>query len=67
LTEGLPDNAWLVILRENLSTDVCDPARVYVGITTGQVFFNRDEGEHWDTLADHLPPVYAVSAAQVVC
>jgi photosystem II stability/assembly factor-like uncharacterized protein len=65
LTAGLPDEAWLVILRECLATDSCDPAGVYVGTTTGQVFYSRDEGEHWETLADYLPPVLSVSAAQV--
>jgi hypothetical protein len=66
LTDGLPDPAWLTILRENLATDPCDPAGVYVGTTTGQLFYSRDEGEHWETLADYLPPVLSVSAVQVV-
>ena len=65
LTNGLPKSAWLTILRESLATDPCDAAGVYVGTTTGQVFYSRDEGETWDTLADHLPPVLSVSAAQV--
>lgn len=66
LTNGLPNNAWLTILREGLTTDPCDSAGVYVGTTTGQVFWSRDEGEHWTTLADYLPPVLSVSAACVV-
>lgn len=65
-TSGLPNNAWLTILRESLATDTCDPAGVYVGTTTGQVFYSRDAGAHWETLADYLPPVQSVVAAQVV-
>jgi photosystem II stability/assembly factor-like uncharacterized protein len=64
LTDGLPDPAWLTILQENLATDTCDPAGVYIGTTTGQLFYSRDEGERWETLADYLPPVLSVSAVQ---
>lgn len=66
LTQGLPDNVWFTILRENLATDTCDPAGVYVGTSTGQLFYSRDEGEHWELLADHLPSVISVNAARIV-
>jgi photosystem II stability/assembly factor-like uncharacterized protein len=65
LTEGLPDNAWLSVLREGLAVDTCDPAGIYVGTSTGQLFYSRDEGAHWEILADYLPPVLSVTAAQV--
>jgi photosystem II stability/assembly factor-like uncharacterized protein len=65
LTEGLPDNAWLTILRDSLATDACERAGVYVGTTTGQVFYSRDDGDHWETLADYLPSVLSISTAQV--
>ncbi|RIK58281.1 MAG: glycoside hydrolase [Chloroflexi bacterium] len=66
LTNGLPYPAYFTILRDALATDACDPAGVYVGTTTGQLFYSRDEGERWELLADHLPPVLAVHAAQIV-
>ena len=66
LSDGLPDNAWLTILREALATDQCESAGLYVGTTTGQIFYSRDEGKHWQTLADYLPPVLSVQAALVV-
>ena len=65
LSEGLPDNAWLTILRDSLAVDSCERAGVYVGTTTGQLFYSRDDGDHWETLADYLPPVLSVSAAEV--
>jgi photosystem II stability/assembly factor-like uncharacterized protein len=66
LTQGLPaQNAWLTILRESLTVDTCDPAGVYVGTTSGQLFYSRDEGEHWELLADYLPAVVAVRAVLV--
>lgn len=67
LGQGLPSqNAWLTILRESLAVDACDPAGVYVGTTSGQVFYSRDEGDHWELLADYLPAVVSVNAALVV-
>ncbi|SRR6266545_976225 len=63
LSAGLPDHAWLTILREGLAVDSCDPAGVYVGTNTGQVFYSRDEGAHWELLADYLPAVMSVNAA----
>jgi photosystem II stability/assembly factor-like uncharacterized protein len=65
-TNGLPDNAWLVVLRESMDTDPCDPAGVYIGTTGGHLFYSRNEGEHWEILADFLPPILSVSAVQVV-
>lgn len=66
LSTGLPDNVWLTILRESLAVDTCDPAGVYVGTSTGQVFYSRDDSAHWELLADYLPSVISVSAARVV-
>lgn len=66
LTQGLPDNVWFTILRENLATDRCDPAGVYAGTSTGQLFYSRDEGAHWELLAGNLPSIVSVNAAQTV-
>jgi hypothetical protein len=38
---------------------------VYVGTGTGQLFYSRDEGDNWDTLADTLPPIYSVGTATI--
>jgi photosystem II stability/assembly factor-like uncharacterized protein len=60
---GLPSrNAHLLVLREAMSTDALDPAGVYFGTSTGQVFHTKNEGREWRLLADFLPPVYSVEA-----
>lgn len=65
-TRGLPvKHAYLTILREAMGTDTCDPAGVYFGTTGGHLFYSRDEGRRWDTLAGFLPPVLSVEAAVV--
>jgi len=65
LTDGLPERAHLVSLRESMATDTLEDAGVYVGTSTGQVFYSRDAGDHWELLADYLPPVLSVEAVVV--
>lgn len=63
-TKGLPTrNAHLTVLREAMSTDACNPAGVYFGTETGQLFHSRNEGRAWHLMADFLPPIYSVEAA----
>lgn len=63
LAKGLPQrNAWLTVLREGMATDGKDPAGLYVGTTTGQLYASRDEGAAWSSVADTLPPILSVSA-----
>lgn len=64
LTPGLPqEDAYLNVYRQAMATDACDPGGVYVGTTTGQLFYSRDEGDSWETLAATLPPVYSITTA----
>lgn len=65
LTDGLPERAHLVVLREAMATDTLDDAGIYLGTSTGQIFFSRDAGDHWELLADYLPPILSVEAAVV--
>ena len=64
LSKGLPQsNAYVLVLREAMTSDDRDPAGVYFGTSTGSVFYTRDAGDSWRVLAQHLPPVYSVSVA----
>lgn len=64
LADGLPqDNAWLTVLRDGFSADALDPAGLYVGTRTGEVFASPDAGQTWHELARHLPPVLCVKTA----
>jgi hypothetical protein len=66
LSEGLPDDrAFVEVLRHGLATDSSDPAGVYFGTTSGQLYGSRDEGDTWSTLAAHLPEIYSVTATVV--
>lgn len=62
LTQGLPDRAYLVVLRDAMTTDSCEQAGIYIGTSTGQIFFSRDSGDSWELLADYLPPISSLEA-----
>ena len=65
LTQGLPERAHLVVLRDAMATDTLEDAGVYIGTNTGQLFYSRDAGNTWDLMADFLPPILSVEAAVV--
>jgi hypothetical protein len=64
LTDGLPQHdAHLTILRDAFTTDGADPAGLYFGTRSGEVYGSVDDGDTWRLLAEHLPPVLSVRAA----
>ena len=65
LTAGLPKHAHLVVLREAMATDSLEDAGIYVGTSTGQLFYSQNNGDNWELLADYLPPILSVEAAIV--
>jgi photosystem II stability/assembly factor-like uncharacterized protein len=66
LTNGLPpQNAFLGVLRRALVTDRLNPAGIYFGTTSGQLFASNDEGEHWHQAASMLPAITSVEAVAI--
>lgn len=66
LRQGLPDPAYLVVLREGLAADTCQQAGIYAGTKTGEIFTSLDGGDTWQLMMDYLPPIYSLSAAVIV-
>jgi hypothetical protein len=65
-SSGLPKKgAYMTVLRDAMRTDTNDPAGVYFGTTTGQVYASRNDGNSWQLAADNLPPVLSVDAGVV--
>ena len=63
---GCPQrDAHLTVLRDGFTTDGQDPAGLYLGTRTGEVYASTDDGDSWRLLAEHLPPVMSVRAAPV--
>jgi hypothetical protein len=66
LSAGLPAGEfWSAVLRDALCVDNADPAGVYFGSRTGEVYASRDEGESWQQVVAHLPDVLCVRASLV--
>jgi hypothetical protein len=62
--DGLPDHdAYLTVLRQAFTRTGEGPTlELYFGATSGDLFGSGDAGANWFTAADHLPPVYSVTA-----
>jgi photosystem II stability/assembly factor-like uncharacterized protein len=64
LDSGLPRiQAWWTVKRQAMTADALDPAGLYFGTTSGELWASRDEGRRWTCVARHLPEIYAVEAA----
>jgi hypothetical protein len=60
LTRGLPQrHAYDLTYRHALDIDATGE-RLALGTTIGSLWVTVDEGDSWQTAAEHLPPVYAV-------
>ncbi|HKS59895.1 MAG TPA: hypothetical protein VJS68_03865 [Thermoplasmata archaeon] len=49
--------------REGLACDTLDPAGIYVGTTTGQLFVSPDAGKSWNQVPYQFPAIHSVSVA----
>jgi hypothetical protein len=66
LTKGLPQqDALETVLRDALTTDTLDPAGVYFGTRSGDVYGSNDEGNSWQRIHGGLPPVVCVKTGVV--
>jgi hypothetical protein len=65
-SKGLPSPpSYFTILREGMTSDQEDPCGLYVGTTTGQLFYSRNQGKDWSKITDQLPPILSVSVSAV--
>jgi photosystem II stability/assembly factor-like uncharacterized protein len=65
LDAGLPaKQAWWTVKRQAMTADAADPVGLYFGTTSGELWSSRDEGRRWTCIAQHLPEIYAVEAAE---
>lgn len=60
LRKGLPqEHAYDLVFRHCLDVDGSG-ARLAFGSTTGSVWVSENGGDEWQTVSNHLPPVYCV-------
>ena len=66
LNNGLPKpSTYFSVLRESMTADREDPCGIYIGTTTGQLFYSRNQGKDWTKITDQLPPILSVSVSAV--
>ncbi len=66
LARGLPQKgAYETVLRDAMTADSFDPAGIYFGTRSGQVFASHDEGKTWQKIVEGLPPVLCIRNAVV--
>lgn len=66
LDDGLPQRqAWWTVKRQAMTADAQDPVGLYFGTTSGELWMSGDEGRGWSCIAQHLPEIYAVEAAEL--
>ncbi|MGB7434939.1 MAG: protein kinase [Candidatus Acidiferrum sp.] len=66
LTRGLPQKgAYETVLRDGMSTDGLDPAGIYFGTRSGELFASTDEGKSWKMILSGLPPVVCVKSVVI--
>jgi hypothetical protein len=62
--KGFPEkNAHWTVLRQAMTGDNLDPAGLYLGTTSGEVWMSADEGATWRNIARHLPYIQSVNIA----
>ena len=54
------DNSYINVLREGMAIDALDSCGIYLGTTTGQIFYNRDDGDSWELILNSLPPILSL-------
>jgi len=64
LDRGLPgEEAWDIVFRHALDV-AADGQSLAMGSTTGSAWVSEDQGDSWQALSHHLPPVYCVRITQ---
>jgi len=63
LTDGLPqEHAYDIVYRHGLDIDTTGNTLAF-GTTTGSLWGSDDQGDHWQCVSTHLPPVHCVRIA----
>jgi photosystem II stability/assembly factor-like uncharacterized protein len=64
LMRGLPQKeAYETVLRDGLTVDSYNPAGIYLGTRSGQLFGSHDDGKTWHKIHDGLPSIVCVRTA----
>ncbi len=65
LRAGLPENAYVGVLRQAMAADSFESPGVYFGTTGGQIYFSRNAGEDWQAIPCALPRISSINVAVI--
>lgn len=65
LSNGLPDDFYVSVMRDAMCHDGHEALGLYVGARNGAVWASRDGGDSWDQIVANLPDVMVVRAARM--
>jgi serine/threonine protein kinase/photosystem II stability/assembly factor-like uncharacterized protein len=66
LTSGLPQKgAYETVLRDAMTSDTLDPAGIYFGTRSGQLYGSADEGKTWKRILEGLPAIVCVKSVVI--
>jgi hypothetical protein len=58
---GLPQKgAYETVVRDAMAIDSLDPAGIYFGTRSGQLYASIDEGKSWEKILEGLPAVLCI-------
>jgi photosystem II stability/assembly factor-like uncharacterized protein len=61
--KGFPKGqAWFTVKRQCFAADGEKNVGLYLGTTNGEIWMSRNEGETWETMASHLPPITSLES-----
>ncbi len=64
LSAGLPEGGFYAgVMRDAMCADDAAHTGLYFGSRDGSVYASNDAGDHWHSIAEHLPDVLCVRAA----
>jgi len=63
--KGLPDDAYVGVLRQAMAIDAFETPTIYFGTTAGQLYFSNDTGDSWKAISCTLPRIKSVNVAVV--
>lgn len=66
LSRGLPQKqAYETVLRDSMTADSLDPAGLYLGTRSGQLFASADDGKTWQKIMEGLPSITCIRCALI--
>ena len=63
LNQGLPQSAYVSVLRQAMTVDDSGSGGIYFGTSGGQIYYSRNNGDAWRAMPFSLPRIYSLAAA----